>query len=99
MSAGTGVELSGRPLLRALQFGIGVVKQLRPIHDGEVPGVMDRKQDVRNTDGGEVAACCCVLECVSEELVAFACQCCEDALAAAEVVARRRMTDAKFDRD
>ena len=38
MSAGTGVELSGRPLLRALQFGIGVVKQLRPIHDGEVPG-------------------------------------------------------------
>ena len=99
MSAGTGVELSGRTLLRALQFGVGAVNQLRPIHDGEVPGVMDRKQDVRNTDGCEVSACCCILECVSKEYIAFACQCCEDPLAAAEVVARRRMTDAKFDRD
>ena len=99
MSAGAGVELGGRPLLRALQFSIGAVNQLRPIHDGEVPGVMDRKQDVRNTDGGEVAACCCILECVSKEPVAFASQCCEDALPAAEVVTRRRMTDAKFDRD
>ena len=99
MSAGAGVELGGRALLRVLQLGIGVVNQLWPIHDREVAGVIDRRQDVRDTDGGEVAACCCILECVSQELVAFACQSCEDALAAAEVVTRRRMTDTKFDRD
>jgi hypothetical protein len=99
MSAGAGAELGSRALLRALQLGIGAVNQIRPEHDGEVPGVIDRKQDVRNTNGGEVSAGRCILQCVSKELVAFASQSCEDAFAAAEVMARRRMTDAKFDRD
>lgn len=99
MSAGAGVELGGRALLRVLQLSIGAVNQLRPKHDGEVPGVMERRQDVRDTDAGEVSACCCILERVSKEPVAFASQRCKDALAAAEVVTKRRMTDAKFDRD
>jgi hypothetical protein len=99
MSAGAGVELGGRAMLRALQLGIAAVNQLRPEHDREVPRVIHRKQDVRNTNGGEVSAGCCVLECVSKEFVAFASQSCEDAFAAAEVMTRRRMTDAKFDRD
>ena len=99
MSAGAGVELGGRALLRVLQLSICAVNQLWPKHDREVAGVVDRRQDVRDTDGGEVAACCCILECVSQELVAFASQRCEDALAAAEVVTKRSMTHAKFDRD
>ena len=99
MSAGAGVELGGRALLGVLQLSICAVNQLWPKHDREVAGVVDRRQDVRDTDSGELAACCCILECVSQELVAFASQRCEDALAAAEVVAKRRMTDAKFDRD
>lgn len=99
MGAGAGVELGGRALLRALQLGVGAVNQLRPEHDGEVPRVIHRKQDVRSTNGGEVSAGRGILECVSKELVAFASQSCEDAFAAAEVMTRRRMTDAKFDRD
>jgi hypothetical protein len=98
LSASSGVELRGGAPLRALQVGIGTVDQLGSIHDREVPSMIDREQYVRHADSGEVTVCCGILECVSKELVTFARQSCEDALPAAEVVARRRMTDAEFDR-
>ena len=60
--------------------------------------MIDREQHVRHADGGEVTVCCGILECVSKELVTFAGQSCEDALPTAEVVTRRRVADAKFDR-
>jgi hypothetical protein len=55
MSASASVELGGRTLLRAFQVGIGTVNQLRPMHDGEVPWMVDREQHIRDTNGGEVA--------------------------------------------
>jgi hypothetical protein len=98
MSASASVELSGRTVLRALQVAIGTVNQLRPMHDGEVPWMVDREQHIRDTNGGEVAVWGGILECVCKEFVTFASQGCQDTLTAAEVVARRRVTDAKFDR-
>ena len=98
MNAGSGVELSGGAQLRALKICVGTVDQLWPMHDGEVPSMIDREQYVRHADGGEVTVCRGILECVGKELVTFARQSCEDAFPAAEVVARRRMTDAELDR-
>ena len=76
------VQLRGGALLRALQVCIGTVDQLWPMHDREVPSMLDREQDVRHADGGEVTVCCGILECVSKEPVTFAGQSCEDALPA-----------------
>ena len=98
MSASASVELGSRTVLRALQVAIGSVNQLRPIHDGEVPWMVDREQHICDTNGGEVAGLGRILECVCKKFVAFASQRCQDTLTAAEVVTRRRVTDAKFHR-
>ena len=64
------------------------------MHDGEVAGVIDRKQYVRHADRSEVAAFRRILECVGKELVTLRGQGCEDTLPAAEVMSWRGVTDA-----
>ena len=98
MSSSASVELGGRTLLRTLQVMIGTVNELRSMHDREMPGMVDREQHVRDTNGGEVTVCCRILECVCKELVTFASQGSQHTLTAAEMVTRRRVTDAKFQR-
>jgi hypothetical protein len=55
MSASASVELGRGTLLRALQVGIGTVNQIRPMHDAEVPRMVDCEQHIRDTNGGEIA--------------------------------------------
>ena len=98
MGASAGVELGRRTSLRVFEVGIGTVNQIGPVHDGEVPRVIDRKEYVSHAHGSEVAVRSSTLQCVGEERVALGGQSREKPLSAAEVVPRCGVTDTELGR-